>query len=299
MDCFGTYLYSCPHLSCNLCSLLRSGLLGYLLYTYPYLYCEDVQSAAELTAWVHSSPTSHLLCNLFSKCHKIDCLGTYFIQVHTWNKTLFQTSREQVHFTRPHLWLKPCSTYYSNLLQNYKELLQHHSVLQSTAAVLLYTTPVLLQYYSVLQNTTSVLQSTSYYKIPLPYHKILYRIRKIYVVTVLLCTTPVLQNSTPYHKKDSVLLSTTSHSTPVPHCTTPLPQRKPSTLRYARSIKYYPIILEYYKVLLRASKYYASTSLQFATKRPAQNNSKFATESIIQKMAPKWCHALQSEGVRV
>ena len=122
--------------------VLRNGLLRYILYTCPNLWCNScskcygmdclgiyfthvqtcdvtrVQSAIEWTAWVHTSHTSkpvmwlvfkvlrngllryilytcpNLWCNSCSKCYGMDFSGTYFTHVQTCDVTRVQSAIE-------------------------------------------------------------------------------------------------------------------------------------------------------------------------------------------------------------
>ena len=98
--------------------VLRNGLLRYILYTCPNLWCNScskcygmdcsgtyfthvqtcdvtrVQSATEWTLGyiLHTCP--NLWCNSCSKCYGMDCSGTYFTHVQTCDVTRVQSATE-------------------------------------------------------------------------------------------------------------------------------------------------------------------------------------------------------------
>ena len=152
MDCFGTYfthvqtcdvtrVQSATEWTASVHTLhmskpvLRNGLLRYVLYTCPNLWCNScskcyamdcfgtyfthvqtcdvtrVQSATEWTASVHTLHMSkpvlrngllryvlytcpNLWCNSCSKCYAMDCFGTYFTRVQTCDVTRVQSATQ-------------------------------------------------------------------------------------------------------------------------------------------------------------------------------------------------------------
>ena len=121
--------------------VLRNGLLRYILYTCPNLWCNScskcygmdcfgtcfthvqtcdvtrVQSATEWTASVHAYTCPNLWCNSCSKCYGMDCFGAYFTHVQNlWCNSCSKVLRHGLfgtYFTHvQNLWCNLCSKCY-------------------------------------------------------------------------------------------------------------------------------------------------------------------------------------------
>ena len=89
-------LYTCPNLWCNSCSkVLRNGLLRYILSTCPNLWCNSCSKCYRMDCF--GRYFAHVqTCDVtrVQNCYGMDCLGTYFPHVQTCDVARVQSSTE-------------------------------------------------------------------------------------------------------------------------------------------------------------------------------------------------------------
>ena len=130
ISCFSSF-FSRRARFCGPMAMLRNGLLRYILYTCPNLWCNSclkcygmdcfstylthvqtcdvtcVSSATEWTALVHTVHMSKPVMQLCVKCYGMDCFGTYFTHVQTCDVTCVSSATEwtasvhTVHMPKP------------------------------------------------------------------------------------------------------------------------------------------------------------------------------------------------------
>ena len=122
--------------------VLRNGLLRYIRYTCPNLWCNScskcygmdcfgtyvthvqtcdvtrVRSATEWTASVHTLHMSNQWCNSCSKCYGMDCFGTYVTHVQTCDVTRVQSATEWTASVHTLHMSKPVMQLVFNVLRN-------------------------------------------------------------------------------------------------------------------------------------------------------------------------------------
>ena len=73
----------------------RNGLLRYILYTCPNLWCNSCSKCSGMDCFgTYFYTCPNLWCNSCSKCDGMDCFGTYFTHVQTCDVTRVQSATE-------------------------------------------------------------------------------------------------------------------------------------------------------------------------------------------------------------
>ena len=143
MDCFGTYLYTCPNLwqhSCSKCYAMDC----FSTYLTHVQTCDNVrvQSATQWTVSVHTLHMSkpvvtfvfkvlrngllryilytspNLWASSCSKCYAMDCFGTYFTHVQTCGNVRVQSATQWTASVHALHMSKPVITFVFKVLRN-------------------------------------------------------------------------------------------------------------------------------------------------------------------------------------
>ena len=122
--------------------VLRNGLLRYIPYTCPNLWCNPCSKCYAMDCFgTYLTQCPNLWCNPCFKCYAMDCFGTYLTHVQTCDVTRVQSATQwtaSVHtlhmskpvmspvfkvlrsgrlryipYTCPNLWCNPCSKCYA------------------------------------------------------------------------------------------------------------------------------------------------------------------------------------------